>query len=124
MKESDKKIASFVAYLIVFHVFWMWWYVFWIYPLMTTLGPATLRYALVNVSLRFLVWILPVILYLRFIDHVDPFQYLKLKQNWRRGLVIGIVLSVINFMGSMARFGFPHPSRHSFTWNSIIGTSF
>lgn len=124
MKESEKRFAPFVAYLIVFHLFWMWWYVFWIYPWMTTLGPATLRYALVNLPLRFLVWILPVFLYLRYIDRVDPIHYLRLRQHWRRGLIIGIVLSLINFLGSLARFGVPHPSRQSFTWNSIIGTSF
>jgi membrane protease YdiL (CAAX protease family) len=102
----------------------MWGYVFWIYPRMKSLGDATFRYALVNLSLRSLVWVLPVFLYLRFIDHVDPIEYLKLKQNWKRGLIIGIALSLINFLGSMMRFGAPHPSAQSLTWNSVIGTSF
>jgi membrane protease YdiL (CAAX protease family) len=102
----------------------MWGYVFGIYPWMKSLGDRTLLYALVNLSLRLLVWVLPVFLYLRHIDHQDPIEYLKLKQNWRRGVVIGLALSLLNFLGSMARFGAPHPSVQSLTWNSVIGTSF
>jgi len=102
----------------------MWGYVFGIYPWMKSLGDRTLLYALVNLSLRLLVWVLPVLLYLRHIDHQDPIEYLKLKQNWRRGVVIGLALSLINFLGSMARFGAPHPSVQSLTWNSVIVTSF
>lgn len=124
MREAKSRFAPFVVYLILFHTFWMWGYVFWIYPRMKSLGEATLRYALVNLSLRFLVWVLPVFLYLRYIDLLNPFDYLKLKQNWQRGVIIAIVLSLLNFFGSMARFGIPHPSLQSFTWNSVIGTSF
>jgi len=102
----------------------MWGYVFGIYPWMKSLGDRTLLYALVNLSLRLLVWVLPVFLYLRHIDHQDPIEYLKLKQNWRRGVVIGLALSLLNFLGSLARFGAPHPSVQSLTWNSVIGTSF
>jgi membrane protease YdiL (CAAX protease family) len=91
---------------------------------MKSLGDRTLLYALVNLSLRLLVWVLPVFVYLRHIDHQDPIEYLKLKQNWRRGVVIGLALSLLNFLGSMARFGAPHPSVQSLTWNSVIGTSF
>ena len=124
MRERKKRFAPFLVYLIVFHAFWMWGFVFCIYPRMQSLGKTTLLYALVNIPLRLLVWVLPVFLYLRHIDHVDPIEYLKLKQNWKRGVIIGIVLSLINFFGSMMRFGIPHPTLQSFTWNSVIGTSF
>jgi uncharacterized protein len=124
MGAPKQRFAPFIIYLIVFHAFWMWGYVFGIYPWMKSLGDRTLLYALVNLSLRLLVWVLPVFLYLRHIDHQDPIEYLKLKQNWRRGVVIGLALSLLNFLGSMARFGAPHPSVQSLTWNSVIGTSF
>ena len=91
---------------------------------MKSLGETTLRYALVNVTIRLLVWVLPVFLYLIYVDGLNPIEYLRLRKNWQRGLIIGIVLSVINFLGSMARFGIPHLSAASFTWNSIISTSF
>ena len=76
-----------------------------------------------ELTLRLLIWPLPVFLYLRHIDHRDPMEYLKLKENWKRGFIIGIVLSLVNFFGSMMRFGAPHPSMRSLTWNSVLGTS-
>ena len=124
MKESRTRLAPFLAYLILFHTFWMWGYVFWIYPWMQSLGNRTLRYALLNPLFRLLVWVLPVFLYLRYIDHRDPIKYLKLKEHWKRGVIIGLILTLINFVGSMLRFGIPHPTMQSFTWNSVIGTSF
>lgn len=123
MRESQRRFAPFVIYLIVFHTFWMWGFVFWIYPWMRSLGDTTLRYALVNIALRLTVWVVPVFVYLRYVDQRNPIEYLKLKQYWKRGLVIGIVLSLINFLGSMMRFGAPHPGVQSLTWNSVIGTS-
>jgi hypothetical protein len=101
----------------------MWGYVFWVYPWMKSLGDTTLRYALVNITFRLLVWVLPVFLYLRNIDHLDPIEYLKLRHNWNQGIIIGIMLSIINFFGSMVRFGVPHPSMQSLTWNSVLSTS-
>ena len=98
-------------------------FVFVIYPWMRSLGERTLGYALVNVSIRLAVWVLPVFLYLIYVDGVNPVEYLKLKQNWKRGVILGIVLSAINFFGSMIRFGVPHPTAQSLTWNSVVSTS-
>src|SRR5262249_7260081 len=122
-REPRKRLTPFLIYLIVFHTFWMWVYVFKIYPWMLALGPTTLLYAAVNITLRLLVWVLPVFLYLRYIDQLAPIAYLKLRENWRRGVIIGLALTVINFCGSMVRFGIPHPTLQAFTWNSVIGTS-
>ena len=98
-------------------------FVFAIYPWMRSLGERTLLYALVNVSIRLAVWVLPVFLYLIYVDGINPVEYLKLKQNWKRGVIVGIVLSAINLFGSMIRFGVPHPSVQSVTWNSVLSTS-
>jgi membrane protease YdiL (CAAX protease family) len=122
MRESNHRFAPFVVYLIVFHAFWLG-YVLWGYPWVKSLGDTTLRFALVNITLRLLVWVLPVFLYLRYIDHVDPIEYLKLRQNWKQGIIIGIGLSFLIFLGSMVRSGVPHPSSQSLTWNSVLSTS-
>jgi len=98
-------------------------FVFAIYPWMRSLGERTLLYALVNVSIRLAVWVLPVFLYLIYVDGINPVEYLKLKQNWKRGVILGIGLSAINLFGSMIRFGVPHPSVQSVTWNSVLSTS-
>jgi membrane protease YdiL (CAAX protease family) len=123
-EERKTRFGPFLIYVIVFHVFWMWGFVFWIYPWMRSFGEATLIYAVVNITIRSLVWVVPVFLYLRYVDRVSPIDYLKLRQNWKRGIIIGLVLSLINFLGSSLRFGLPHPDSHSLTWNSVIGTSF
>jgi membrane protease YdiL (CAAX protease family) len=123
VNDSKRRFIGFIVYVIVFHAFWMGGFVFWIYPWMKSLGDSTLRYALVNVTIRLSVWVLPVFLYLKFIDHLNPIEYLKLRQNWKRGVLIGLVLSVINLLGSIVRFGPPHLSTQSLTWNSVISTS-
>lgn len=123
LADSKPRFSTFIIYVLAFHAFWMGAYVFEIYPWMRTLGEATLRYALVNLSIRLVVWVLPVFLYLVYIDRINPIIYLRLKQNWKRGVFLGIVLSALNLFGTMIRFGWPHPSAQSLTWNSVIGTS-
>ena len=121
--ESKSRFTTFIIYVITFHAFWMGVYVFAIYPWMRSLGERSLRYALINISIRLVVWVLPVFLYLIYLDEVNPFEYLKLQRNWKRGVIIGVVLSVINLIGTTIRFGVPHLNAQSLTWNSVIGTS-
>ncbi len=119
-----RRFAPFLAYVLVFHVLWIGW-AYGLYPWMeTTFGKATLQYALVNISLRALIWVVPVVVFLHRIDRVDPITYLKLKHHWQRGLLIGMAVTAINLILSLARFGMPHPSWHAVTWNSILNTSF
>jgi len=121
--QGTPLFAPFIAYLILFYGFWIAW-VYLVYPPMQALGPATLIYALADFATRLLLWVIPVFLYLRYIDHVHPITYLKLGQYWKRGVIIGLVLSLLNVAGTILRFGPPHPSLQYVTWNSIIGTSF
>ena len=98
-------------------------FVFAIYPWMRSLGERTLGYALLTFLSGWQFGCCQSFLYLIYVDGVNPVEYLKLKQNWKRGVILGIVLSAINLFGSMIRFGVPHPSAQSLTWNSVIGTS-
>jgi uncharacterized protein len=123
VNSMPKHFAPFLVYLLLFHTTWIFW-VYRIYPWLSTLGEATLAYALVNISLRLLIWVLPVFLYLRWVDHVDPIAYLKLKEQWRRGVLIGLVFTLINFLLSFLRVGWPQPSLHALTWNSLLSTFF
>jgi membrane protease YdiL (CAAX protease family) len=122
--SDARPFTPFLAYVVLFHVAWIFWpYV--VYPkLVATFGDRTLAYALVQLSIRLLVWVVPVWCYLRFVDRVDPLQYLKMTGHVRRGLVVALVLTAVNLAGSIARFGPPHPSLDRVTWNSILGTSF
>ena len=115
-------LSPFIAYLILFYGFWIGW-VYLVYPHMQTLGTTTLIYALANIAVRLLLWVIPVFLYLHYINHVNPVTYLKLNRHWKRGLLIGLVLSLLNFLGMLIRFGLPHLSMQYVTWNSVLSTS-
>lgn len=120
--REPSSVAPFLLYVTAFHLLWIAW-PFFLYPRLMTVGNATLAYALLNLSFRFLFWIAPVFLYLRLVDGVDPFEYLKMTHQVRRGLVVALVLTAINVLGTLARFGVPHPSMERVTWNSVLGTS-
>ena len=79
---------------------------------------------MINIGLRLVIWVAPVLLYLRYVDGVRPLDYLKLTHHVRRGLVVAAALTVVNVLGSMARFGPPQLSMERVTWNSVLGTSF
>lgn len=66
---------------------------------------------------------LPVFLYLRYVDRVQPCVYLKLKHHWLRGILIGLGFSAVIFLLSLAQHGLPHTRAGLFTWNSILSTS-
>jgi CAAX protease family protein len=121
--RTDAATAPFLVYVVVFHSVWAFWPYFG-YPRLVSVGERTLTYAVLNLSIRLLVWVAPVFVYLRFVDGVQPLEYLKLTRNVRRGLVIALVLTILNLLGSMLRFGLPHPSMQRVTWNSVLGTSF
>ena len=120
--KTTHPFSPFIAYLLLFYGCWIGW-VYLIYPPMQALGPATLAYALANIAARLLLWVMPVFVYLRFIDQVHPVAYLKLNCYWKRGILLGLALSLLNFFGLLLRFGPPHPSLHAVTWNSVLSTS-
>ena len=123
-KPGEKpRMAVFLAYVALFHLGWIAW-PWLLYPRLTAaLGEDTLAYALVHLSLRVSVWVVPVWLYLRYVDGVDPVEYLKLRRRVGRGVLYAVLLTAVNLAGMIARFGVPHLSMARVTWNSILGTS-
>ena len=113
---------AFLGYVIAFHGAWIVW-PFIVYPRLVSIGDHTIAYALINISLRLLIWVAPVLVYLRRVDRVEPLDYLRLRGNVGRGVTIGLVVTALNVLGTIARFGLPHPSLDRITWNSILGTS-
>jgi membrane protease YdiL (CAAX protease family) len=119
-----KPLLPFIVYLVFFYLAWTVVWVHGIYPWATrTIGDATFAYACINLLCRFLIWILPVVCYLHFVDRVDVLEYLQLKQYWQRGIFVGLALSALNLLGTVARIGLPVWSSVHLTWNSILGTS-
>jgi len=121
--RDRRSFAPFLVYVAAFHLLWIAWPVF-LYPRLVAVGSETLTYALINLSFRFLYWIAPVLLYLRYVDGVEPFEYLRMTPPVRRGLILALVLTAIDVIGTFARFGMPHLSLQRVTWNSVLGTSF
>ena len=121
--DVGKPILPFFIYLTVFFGIWVVW-VLEIYPALITLGERSLAYALANNVLRLVIWVVPVFLYLKYIDHVDPIGYLKLRRNWKRGIAVGLAFTVLNFLLSAFAYGIPAFNWEIVTWNSILGTSF
>lgn len=119
---SNRSPVAFVIYLIVFYTAWTTWVLVG-YPRVRSLGEATLLYALINLTIRGLVWVLPVFIYLRYVEGVKPLVYLKLKEHWRRGLLFALVFSALNFLASLAQHGLPHFGAGAVTWNSVLSTS-
>ena len=116
-------MAPFLIYVAAFHLVWIAW-PWLLYPKLTAaLGEATLAYAVVQLSIRVIVWVVPVWLYLRYVDRVEPVEYLKLRGRVTGGLLYAVVLTAVNLVGMVARFGAPHPDVARVTWNSILGTS-
>ena len=122
-RDARRRFAPFLAYVAAFHLLWIAWPVF-VYPRLLAVGDRTLAYAALNISLRLLVWVVPVLAYLQHVDGVEPLNYLKLRSHVARGLGAALVLTAINLLGSLVRFGVPHVSLDRVTWNSVLGTSF
>ena len=116
---EEERSLPFSGYLCFLYLAWTVVWVHGVYPWANkTSAAATLTYALINFTFRLLILVLPVVWYLRYVDNVDVVEYLRLKQCWRRGVVVGLTLSVINFLVSpMARHGPPVWSSAHVTWN-------
>lgn len=119
--NTPQSRRAFWIYVLLFMATWTLW-VYLLYPRLRWLGEESLSYALGNIAIRLLVWVLPVLLFLRFVDRVDPFEYLQLRRNSLRGLLVALVFSLLNFFLSVSQFGWPqHAAR--LTWNNILSTS-
>jgi len=121
LNRRDSRIA-FVSYLIILHAAWTIWVLVG-YPHLRALGETTLRYALINLAVRVLIWVLPVFLYLRYVAGVKPTFYLKLRQHWRRGLLVALVFSALNLLLTITQRGWPHFHAEALSWNTILSTS-
>src|ERR1043165_5900681 len=57
--------SFFIVYLLLFNATWTVWVLLG-YPKLRAIGEQTLKYALINLTVRALLWVLPVFLYLRY----------------------------------------------------------
>ena len=115
-------MTYFLLYLVLFNAAWTMWVLLG-YSHLRALGEQTLAYALVNVGVRFVIWVLPVFAYLRYVDRVNPLTYLKLRQHWVRGVVVALIFSALNFCLTLVQKGLPNFHSAAVSWNGILSTS-
>lgn len=121
---SKKPLVPFIGYLIFLYVAWTFAFVYGVFPwALNTLGDSALSYAVINIIFRFLICVLPVFLYLKYVDKVNVFEYLQLKQYWKRGVVVGFTAVAIFLLIIIAIIGMPNLSSAHITWNNILSTS-
>src|SRR5215510_1757691 len=96
--SASRGTAAFAVYLVLFFAVWTAWVV-WLYPRLQLLNNRSLAYAIANLSTRGLVWVAPVFLFVRYVDRQDPIAFLKLGGPWRKGVLIGALVGVLNLLG-------------------------
>lgn len=77
-----------LVYVAAFHLVWLAWPWVLCRRLTAVLGEDTVAYAVIQLSTRVSVWVVPVWLYLRYVDRVDPVEHLKLRGRVGRGLPV------------------------------------
>lgn len=91
-KANKNDVKLFLTYILVFYSVWTFkelWLVQYIYPL----GEVTS--AFLNALIKISVWIVPVWLYIKWHLHSNPSNYLKMNINIKKGILWGIVLSLL-----------------------------
>ncbi len=118
----NRRDVALTLYVVAFVALWTA-YVLLGYRHVQALGEKTFAYAAAGISVRLLLWVLPVFVYLRAAERTRPLEYLKLTVGWRRGVVTGLAAAVLIFTLNVIRFGRPVWAADKVSWNSVLSTS-
>lgn len=97
IEGTQKNLINLAMYIAIFFVAWSL-YVFFVqkhfshYYLFLKMG-----------LVKIMIWTIPVLLYLKYYDKVDPLTYLKLKGNIKKGLIYVIIVSSFYFFVSLVQ---------------------
>ena len=94
MIEKSKirgKQFRIITYLILFFLIWSIYEIFIASYIIERFTES--YFTITNFSVKFVVWIIPVVLYLKFIDKVNYFSYLKLNKNIKKGIIGALIVS-------------------------------
>jgi uncharacterized protein len=90
VKNNDAK--TMLGFLLIFYLAWSikeLWLIEYIYSFGEIISP------LVEALVKGLVWIVPTWLYIKYYLYTNPFDYLKMNVNVKKGLFWGIILSLL-----------------------------
>lgn len=113
--------AAFLAYLLAFFLVWTG-YVLWVFPHVRALGEASLAYAAAGIGARLLIWVAPVLLFLR-IGRQTCLSALGLRTHWVRGVALGLGCGALFLFANVIFRGLPAFDPGRLTWNAILSTS-
>jgi uncharacterized protein len=122
-KTSSSSLANLALYVTTFFGVWIF-YVFLIYPSVSALGTNTLQFALLNLTAKLLIWVLPVFLYLCLVDKTDPLTYLKFRSNWKKAAIFTLLGTTFYFLVYLLQYGPPAWQSKNVSWHSILNVSF
>ena len=92
-KNNKKDFRVVFTYLILFFFIWSIYEV-GLAPYLTERLSENI-FGLTNFFIKFMVWIIPVIMYLTFVEQVNIFSYLKLNENIKKGIIGALIVSFI-----------------------------
>ncbi len=117
-----RPLTPLVAYVATFFLAWTL-YVYLVYPQARALGTDSLAFAIINQGVRLPIWILPVFVYARYVNGVNPLTYLKLASFSKRAILITLAVVLLDLLSSLLRYGMPDLSHANITWNTVLGSS-
>ena len=79
----------------------------------------TLRFHISNIY-RFFIWVLPVFLYLIFVDKKNPFIYLKLITSVKKGILYSLAVLAAGIVWQILEISFANDSIENFSFLSIL----
>ena len=79
----------------------------------------TLRFHISNIY-RFFIWVLPVFLYLIFVDKKNPFIYLKLITSVKKGVLYSLAVLAAGIAWQLLEIAFANDSIENFSFLSIL----
>ena len=78
-----------------------------------------LRFHISNIY-RFFIWVLPVFLYLIFVDKVNPFHYLKLTTSIKKGILYSVAVLAAGALWQFIEYKFANDTITNFSFLSIL----
>ncbi|MFJ8099457.1 lysostaphin resistance A-like protein [Lysinibacillus sp. NPDC096212] len=91
-KVKNNDVKTMIGFLLIFYFVWSikeLWLIEYIYSFGEIISP------LLEALVKGFVWIVPTSLYIKYYLHTNPFDYLKMNVNVKKGLFWGVILSLL-----------------------------
>jgi uncharacterized protein len=90
VKDKSKKLIIFILFFIA-----LWFIRVLLYGLWENKIEDIYLSIIVSAFFKFSIWVIPTFLYIKFIDHKNPFEFLKFTTSLKKGLLWSFVIIII-----------------------------